>query len=215
MADERGHSLRLFAAAALLVFVAIADPAMAQQFSADLVSREAQVARPAKKIFVSGNKVRVETGDASGSILIADSGAGIAYMVMPRQQVYIETANPMAVEMARLFRPADPADPCTEWLKLVQVRGHGATCRRIGEDTIDGRHTIKFEGVSPEGEHGYAWVDPALHFVIRIEGPSGGGMALQNIKEAPQPVDLFGVPADFRKIEPQAMAQPGNSGARQ
>lgn len=180
---------------------------MAQEFSADLVSREAQVARPAKKIFVSDSKVRVETGDASGSILIADSGAGTAYMVMSHQQVYIETRNAMAVEMARLFRPADPQDPCTEWLKLVQDRGPGATCRRVGEGSVDGRRTIKFEGVSPEGERGYAWVDPALHFIIRIESP-GGGMALQNIKEAPQPMGLFTVPAEFRKIDPQAMARP-------
>lgn len=185
-----------------------AGPAPAQQFSADLVSRVGKTSAPAQKIFVSDSKVRVETGDANGSIIIADSGAGATFMVVPPQRIYIETTNATAAQMARLFHPADPEDPCTEWLKMVQERGPGATCTRIGEDKIDGRQTIKFEGVSPEHEHGFAWIDPALHFVIKVEGAGGDGMVLRNITEGPQAPDLFVIPADFRKIEPQTASPP-------
>ena len=194
--------MKLVAPTALLVLV-VAGTAWAQDFSADLASRTAQVAQPAQKIFVSGSRIRVETGDASGSILITDGSAGTAVMVMPRQQVYIETRNAMAIDMARLFHPTDPEDPCSEWLKMMQDRGPGATCRRVGEDTVDGRRTIKFEGVSPEHERGYAWVDPSLRFIIKVEGANGDGMALENIREAPQPPALFTIPAGFRRVDPQ------------
>jgi hypothetical protein len=186
----------------LVAALLIASPAMAQEFSADLVTR-GSAAQPTQKIFVSGDKARVETGDADGSVLIADSSAGVAYMMMPPQRLYIVSTNAVAVDMARLFHPADPNDPCTEWLKLVADRGPGATCLRVGEETIDGRPTIKFEGVSPEHEHGFAWVDPALHYIIKVESANGDGMALEHIVEAPQPTELFTVPADYRRVDPE------------
>lgn len=188
----------------LLVTAFFAAPAAAQQFSADLVTRDSEAAPQTQKVFISGDKVRVETGDANGSILIADSGAGIAFMMMPHQRLYIETRNAAAIDMARLFHPSDPNDPCAEWLKMVADRGPGATCTRVGDEVIDGRHTVKFEGVSPEHERGFAWVDPALRFIIRVEGAGGDAMSLQHIEEGPQPADLFAIPADFRKVDPEA-----------
>lgn len=192
-------------------FALLAGPsaASAQQFSADLVTDGGQAGPQTQKVFISGNKVRVETGDANGSILIADSGAGVAYMMMPRQRLYIETTNAAAIDMARLFHPSDPNDPCAEWLKMVADRGPGATCGRVGDEDIDGRHAVKFEGVSPEHERGFAWVDPALHFIIKVESAGGDTMALRNIEEAQQPADLFAVPADYRRVDPEAGERAG------
>jgi hypothetical protein len=73
---------------------------------------------------------------------------------------------------------------------------------------IDGRRTVKFEGVSPEHDHGFAWVDPNLRFIIKIEGASGDAMSLEHIVEGPQAAALFEVPADFKKVDPEAAAPP-------
>jgi outer membrane lipoprotein-sorting protein len=73
-----------------------------------------------------------------------------------------------------------------------------------------------------QGEETYQttmWIDQKLRIPVRMEGPGGVTSELRDIREGPQPPELFTVPADYKRIEmPQrgphgpmgsAPAQPG------
>src|SRR5262245_43032933 len=112
--------------------------------------------------------------------------------------------------MTAAFMPLDPDNPCPQWQAMAKESARmlnpadaegNWTCRRVGPETVNGRSTVKFEGVTPKGEHHFGWIDPKLRFLVKSEGANGTGMELQNIKEGPQQASLFEVPAGFQKLD--------------
>jgi hypothetical protein len=104
----------------------------------------------------------------------------------------------------------DPDDPCRQWQAMAKIAGavrDGAQwrCERIGHDTIDGRNTIKYEGISPRNQRYSGWVDPGLNFLVRFQIEDGTTISLTNVQEAPQPESLFEIPATYRKFDPQQL----------
>jgi hypothetical protein len=208
----------------VVVFGAIAlvqSGAAAQQFSADLVATRsggtgqeggAESGQPmrSQKIFVSNDKIRMEGGQGKGGFVLVDSAAQTAVVVMPEQKMIMESRG--LGNSMQIVTHLDPRDPCPQFLAIAKKPGFGKksaedgawTCKRLGDETIEGRSTEKFEVVSPKGEHQVAWIDPDLRFPVKAEGPKGG-MVLKNIQEGPQPAELFVVPADYKKMDLQEM----------
>ena len=151
------------------------------------------------KIYVSGNKVRVESMPAGGSApSVLDMSNRITRIVVANRKTYME--GPPGVSLQRgyaLFRAQDVENACDIWLKLIFREG--STCRKIGPATVNARSAIEYEGKSPEGDPSHVWLDTKLAFPVKWDSKGGNG-ALRDIQEGPQPAALFEIPADFTKI---------------
>jgi hypothetical protein len=93
------------------------------------------------------------------------------------------------------FQPKDVNDACGEWRKVARTRS--GKCSKIGGETIEGRDTVKYANVS-KGETTYVWLDTKLHFPVKWRGPVSSS-ELRNIHEAPQPAELFEIPAGYTR----------------
>lgn len=188
---------------ALAMFI---SPAMATQFSADMLEPTGSAkGEPLKsKIYYADGKFRVETGGDGGNVVIVDLAANKSYILLPGQKTYMEMTHGIA--MANAMAPTDPENPCPQWEKLgqnVATGGQGWACHRQGTDTVDGRSAIKFETESPDHKQKvFVWIDQKLKFMIKSgDGDGKTSLVLQNIQEAEQPSTLFVPPADYKKTD--------------
>jgi hypothetical protein len=185
------------------------DAAQAQQFSANLVSINAQGEVSATgKIYVANGKVRIETSDLPDSFLIVDAAFPAAYLVRPAQRIFMDSKQ--SSRLTEIFVPLDPADPCRRWQVMAEIGAVVALdarwrCEAIRHETVDGRDTIQYQALSPQHRQSTAWIDPQLNFLMRIRFEDGTVNDLKNIQEGPQPASLFEVPASYRKFDPLAL----------
>lgn len=94
-------------------------------------------------------------------------------------------------------------------LESGRFAGNGANVAGagVGPDTVNGRSTVKYEGVSSNGVKATDWVDTKLHSVIKTHGGTGGGIELRNIQEGSPAASLFEVPAGYTKFDIGSMMQ--------
>jgi hypothetical protein len=139
-------------------------------------------------------------GDAS----LGHSHAGSAY-VHGNQRC---GSYAMSHNMFKFFRPTDAEDGCTHWTKLKRPSDPDWDCRKIGDETVNGRSTVKYEGTSKKSETHYVWIDKKIVFPIKWQsnGESGESSGeLQNIQEGPQAASLFEIPSDYQKMDMSQM----------
>jgi len=195
-----------FARALAITFLLLGCTALlAQEFSADMVDTKQNGTTTSGKIFVGKTKVRIETEDRprGGGILIYDMTQQHSYVLMPAQHMYMELGPGRGISRtSEFFRPPDIDNACPEWQKVATEVSKKplSSCHKVGDDTVDGRAAVKYEGTSGEGDEGFAWIDRSLHFVIKWQGKNGG-MELRNIKEGSQSDSLFEVPSDYQKFD--------------
>ena len=169
---------------------------LAQQFSADLLHLKPEGAAPAK-VFVRGDRVRFETVNVRPrAVTIIDIKLQTGFMVLPEDKTYTALRREQILPAIPFFHASNPENACVEWEALVQKQ---ASCRKAGDETINGRQTVKYKGVARNGDTGWAWVDSRLHFVIKWEGQAGAA-ELRNIEEGPQTASLFEIPQGFEQI---------------
>lgn len=211
--------MQRFMAAVIVTIVGISGPdrigfawaAQAQQFSAEIVNVSAggDVVGTPSKIYVAEPKVRIETPDLPGRFLLIDGGVPAAYLVHPPSHVFMDAKQ--SSRLTRLFVPVAADDPCPQWHTMAVVAGipneNGQwRCEPSGHETVAGRAVMKFDVTSPQG-HGIGWVDPELEFPLKIETEDGAVFMLRNIQEAPQPADLFIIPAGYQKFDPHLLIE--------
>ena len=206
----------LFARLTVCIVAFLAVPAafayqMPQPFSADFSTTSANGNANMKgKFFFSVPKVRMDMTDtgqrqAAGPFggkmsMIMDGDAKMAYMLMPDQQMYMEfptnANNPMTQRQPQWqdFK----GDPCTF------SKDQGATCKKLGTETVNGRSCDKWEVDEKSGRKETLWIDQKLHFPIRMtDGQITSDFT--NIKEGAQDASLFKVPAGYRKFDASMM----------
>lgn len=202
---------------ALALALGLTDaPARAQQFSADMIvtGGHSQASEQPRKLYVSNGKMRMETGGRSGGVMLSDATAKTAVMLMPQMKAYLDIGKMGMVSQA--FMAVDPENPCPQWQEIAKSfdkKNVTWTCKRVGQETVNGRATLKYQANSSEGEQAYAWIDPKLKFLVKSEDGKGRGMELRNIQEGAQPANLFEIPAGYRKLDAQMMMQ--QHGAKQ
>lgn len=159
------------------------------------------------KIYVSNDKIRMEQKDGHAGAVIIDGKAGTAFVLIPARKLAMDVnqgGHPMQ-SLAGL----DPDNPCPQLQKMehdLHKNEKGEwSCKRIGPETVNGRTAVKIEGTSPAGEQSFGWIDTRLKFLIKSQSAKGAGLELRNIQEGPQPASLFEIPADYQKMDPQAM----------
>jgi hypothetical protein len=199
---------RALGAALWLAASAVSTPA--QQFSADLMRTDAGGVepRPAGKLNVLNNNVRIETSDVPGGFFLVLGGADAAYFVRPAQKIFMNAKQSSL--LTQVFVAVDPNDPCRQWQAAARIAGAADEgtewrCERSGDDTVDQHRIIKYQAISPQGRRYFGWINPQLRFPVRLQSEDGAVVELVNIQEALQPESLFGVPAGYRKFDPQQL----------
>jgi hypothetical protein len=181
----------------------------AQQFSAELtITGPGVAAGTTAKLAVADRKVRIETSELPGDVLIVDVAAPAAYLVRPAQRVFMDSKQ--SSQLTRLFVPLDPADPCRQWQVMAEVAGvsDGGQwhCLAEGGETVAGHHTRKFAVTSRRGRS-TGWIDADLKFPIKIETEYGAVFTMRDIEKAPQPAEKFEIPASYRKFDPRGVIE--------
>lgn len=193
----------------LLAIILLASFALAQtEFSAEMVETSKGDA-PQAKIYFAKDKMRFEPAKKDprgGGALIVNLATQTSTVLMDQQHMYMEMPAQMANQRRgyNLFRVGDVEDACSEW--LAQPTNKGGTCHKVGNETVNGRSTVKYEGTNANGETGTVWIDPKLRFPVKWQGKNGAG-ELRNIQEGSQPASLFEIPAGYSKFDMGSMMQ--------
>lgn len=190
--------------------------AMAQtEFSATMVNLQraenSATAQTEAKIYFGKDKFRIEPmkkDPRAGGAVIVDMNTRTTTMIMDQQHMYMEM--PATSQMAAhrngydFFRSGDVEDACADW--LAQSSNKGGTCHKIGNETVNGRSTVKYEGTNAKGDAETVWLDSKLRFPLKWQGKNNGG-ELRDIQEGSQPASLFVVPPDYKKFDMGGMMQ--------
>jgi hypothetical protein len=204
---------------AVILFAAfLSHRVSAQQFSAVMVdSHGSEVART--PFNVGDGKVRWETtrGDSvTGSVILDFRRRTLVALDDQTQQYYTPSGDDPVTELADLFfimRPSDIRDPCKGWNAAAtadKAEPPHFACQSLGADTVNGRPADKWQlTYKRSGKTGYAWIDPALHYLVKMQDPAAQTtMQVRNVKEGPQAPSLFAVPASYTKMDPPAPPRP-------
>ena len=194
-------------------FLVIAYAALGQDFSADVVNTKGNGGL--NKIFATKNKVRFEVEERNQAMgptaLIIDEAQNKWIMVIAQRHMYMDSVPGMMKTplITQFWHVEDVNDACPQWKKVAEQAGtdkNWGSCSKVGSDTVNGRSTVKYEGVSNKGDKSYYWLDTKLHCVIKAES-SSGTMELSNIQEGSQPASLFEVPAGYTKFDMGSLMQ--------
>jgi len=196
---------RIFCVLALVLSAAFA---VAQtEFSAEVVDSHKQGTTSQSKIYFSKDKIRFDSRDANspGAFIMNLSNQSMT-ILMPQQHMYMEMPADAQEQrnMFSFFKTSDVENACGDWLKLANNKG--GSCHKLGNETVNGRDTVKYEGTNSKGEASQVWLDPKLRFPVKWQGTSGSG-ELRNIQEGSQPASLFAIPAGYTKMDMGGMMQ--------
>ncbi|HEX4151529.1 MAG TPA: hypothetical protein VHY75_04900 [Steroidobacteraceae bacterium] len=188
----------------------LAAPSLAQDFSADIVSRDAAGVPigTGARLYVAKRKVRIETPEASTGFFLVDGATGTALFVRPAQRVFMSAKQ--STRLTQLFVPVNPKDPCPQWQAATEnagVPGAGSDwrCERIGSSIVADRDTIEYRVIPPQQPPSRRWIDPKLDIPVKLRAADGTTIALEHIRVEVQPASLFAVPPDYRRLDPQEL----------
>jgi outer membrane lipoprotein-sorting protein len=207
----------LLALAAVLLPLGAASAAPSDlDFSATAVQTLPQKGAVTGKLYVTKGRMRQEVvQDGNTRITISDADQGVAWILNPERKEYVEMKGPAPGGSAtagggRPPMPDETGHPC-------QQQASGLKCTKVATETVNGRAADKWEVVATQGQETFRsvmWVDQRLRLPVKAEFPGGIQSELRDVKEGPQPADLFTVPADYKKVElPQRPPQGQGQGS--
>lgn len=204
--------IRKFNIAGVLILAVLGSPAMAQSFSAGLVTIGASGGQAGElgKVRVAGSKVRIDTLAPQGDFFVLDTIAKSAYLVRPGQHLFMDAMQSSL--WTQLLVPVDPVDPCAQWQVMAKIAGAAQNggewrCTRLGEEMLVGLTAIKYRLVSPGGTESTGWIDPHLKFLIKFRADDGTGIDMVSTEEGPQAESLFAIPAHYSKFDPKQLIE--------
>jgi hypothetical protein len=184
-------------------------PAMAQQFSADIVMTRDGGIVPAGRLSVRDGRVRIETPELPNGFLLVDVAKPSAYFVRPATHIYMDARQ--SSRLSQLFVPVDPDEPCRRWQAMAELAGAAGQaewrCEHAGQEEIKGRDAEMVRVTSAEPREFVAWIDRERRFPLRIKTAEGAVIALEHIRDEAQPAPLFELPPDARKFSPEALIE--------
>jgi hypothetical protein len=203
-----GQALAVFYLALLWSAGALAQSS-APSFSADIVSRDTGGALlgATAKLHVANHKARIELPGAADGFFISDSDAGTALFVRSAQRIYLDARQ--STPLTRIFVWVDPRDPCRQWQAAAATAGVVGPgewrCEPVERAMINQHPIIEYRVSMPDGRSSYGWVDSMIGFPVKWQAADGNLFALENILLDAQPANLFSIPPDYRKLDPQAL----------
>ncbi len=191
----------------LIAFLLAASFAVAQtEFSAEIVDTHKTDNPNRAKIYMGKDKLRIEPtagstmGKGPGGAVIMNMATQTTTVLMDQQHMYMEMPAQMANQRIayNFFRTGDVENACSDWAQTAKNKG--GSCHKVGNDTVNGRSTVKYEGTNASGETSTFWIDPKLRFPVKWEGKNNSG-ELRDIQEGTQAASLFEVPAGYTKFD--------------
>jgi hypothetical protein len=143
-------------------------------------------------VYVGSGRLRLEEG---GRVTLVDPVTLTGYVTEKNQPTRkVEgfqgvKGAVVQIGLSRYLLPIDPGNPCSEWISV--------SCERVGSERLDGRQVIHWQVGHQLGGRTWKsdlWVDLELHVASKVQYESAV-MHLIGISEAPQPVELFEIPA--------------------
>jgi hypothetical protein len=200
--EESMRAIRICFAvcAALAVCGSPSRAQVGQPFLADLKSTLSRTGITSTgKIYFSPPKIRMDTNShGRESIMIIDASTKTSYMLMPQQHAYMEfhvdATKPSAQRPPAATPSYDPAHPCPA----------GATCKRAGTETVNGRVCENWEMTTARGTTRMC-IDQKLMYPIKTVMADGAMTELSNVKEGKPDPSVFEIPAGYRKMEMGSM----------
>jgi hypothetical protein len=194
------------------VLILAASFVLAQaEFSAEIVDLQRPGTPTQAKIYFTKDKLRVEPKQSDPgppAAVIVNLATQTSTVLMARQHIYMEMpAQAQSQRMsyaAAFFQAGDVENACGDWQKMGYNKG--GSCHKVGNETVNGRNTVKYEATNASGDVGHFWLDPKLRFPVKWDGKNSGG-ELRNIQEGAQPASLFEVPSGFTKMDMGGMMQ--------
>jgi hypothetical protein len=193
----------------LIAFIISCTALFAQtEFSAEMVDTQKPDTPTQAKVYFA-NKMRLESQERKArgqGVFIMNFATQTSDVLMTQQHMYMEMpAQAMNQRgLYSFFRTGDVEDACSDWLRME--RNKGGTCHKVGNETVNGRSAVKYEGTNSSGEASSVWLDPKLRFPVKWQGKNSGG-ELRNIQEGAQSASLFEIPAGYTKMDIGNMMQ--------
>lgn len=178
------------------ILFTVGSIAFAQEFSADVVNSTGKDAAKSGKVYVKGNKMRIDRGDgnagASAPLAIVDTQANTVTIMDAANHAYIKSEMGSDAGLS-FFRINDANNACAD---LNKIAGMPSSCKKNGNESVNGRQTVKYTGKGEDGKPIVIWADPEASFVVKWQKDGDAG-ELRNIKMEPQAASLFEVPSDY------------------
>ena len=171
------------------------------EFSADIVNLDKPGTPPVRVSFAKDKmRAEVQGGQHGGGAIIVNFATQTSTVLMAQQHMYMEMPAQNSGQRIgyNFFETGDVENACGDWQK--SVRNQGGSCHKVGDESINGRSTVKYETTGTNGEVNHFWLDPKLRFPVKWQSKGSSG-ELRNIQEGAQPASLFEVPAGFTKMD--------------
>lgn len=176
---------------ALMTFLACAATASRVEFSAKMI-QEAKGNTNEGKIYVKGNKLRLENSAAMGStVTIIEMDTAKMFVLHPEEKMYVELK-------ATGFDAIIP--------QSSKASSELADKKFLGTEEVNGYECEKYLYTYKDKSLGAItqWVSKKLNFPIKVRFPIPEGMMIieyRDIKEERLDDSLFQIPTDYRKME--------------
>ena len=182
--------------------VAFASPPSVQppEFSADIVTHNAAgaVLNAGARLYVTRDKVRIETPEAAAGFFLVDAQSTKALFVRPAQHVVVDARR--STRLTQLFLPVDPNHPCERWQTAAKNAAAPGSDNDWRCERVSAGHIVGYiVGSTPENST-QRWIDPELSFPVKVRTAEGTTLQLEHIKKEPQPAALFVVPAGYQIV---------------
>jgi hypothetical protein len=142
-------------------------PSPVTEYSADIYQKMPQGTEVTGRVYVGKSGMRTDMDrDGEKVIQLIDTQNKISRILYPAQRSYMEF--PSGPAMQTTSDQGGEVNPC----KMLP----GAQCRKLGEEKMNGRPTVKWEiSFSQQGKQikGTQWIDQERGMVVRQEMPNG------------------------------------------
>lgn len=183
--------------------------ALAQEFSADVFNTNGKDATNAGKLYAKGSKIRVDRGGANANatpLVIVDLEKNSVTIMDAANHVYMKSEMDADAGLS-FFHMTDANNACGELNKMAGMQN---SCKKSGNEAVNGRPTVKYSGKSEDGKQILIWADPEVNFVVKwVKGGEAG--ELRNIKVEAQAASLFEVPADYHNAVKEPAKESGDA----
>ena len=180
----------------LALLCTVCSAALAQEFSAGVFNTNTKDAVNGGKLYAKGSKIRVDGAGASAGALapmvIVDLEKNSLIIMDATNHAYMKSDIDAEANLS-FFHLADANNACPALNKMAGMQN---SCKKSGNESVNGHQTVKYSGKSEDGKPVQIWVDPEVNFVVKwLKGGEAG--ELRNIRVEPQAASLFEVPADY------------------
>jgi hypothetical protein len=197
---------------ALMAIEAGAAAVEEPQFSADIVFRDrsGMETQARARLYAADGKIRIETAEAAGGYFLIDSEASSAIFVRPSLRSVMDAKQ--SSRLTRIFVIVGADGACRRWQSAEVSAGVPAgavpwRCEQLESRPTQEAGMIEYRVQSAGQLSGERWVARDLKMPVKIQSTDGATISLERIRLAAQPPELFVVPPDYRKVDPQAVIE--------